>query len=79
MQKQDLYRPAKAENTMTEWRTVNINKELKEEIKKEKVENGDFTSAKDFIVHSARKELERSRDEISKEKIRQVLKEENLI
>jgi len=43
---------------MTEWSTVNVPKKFKNKIKKEAVENGDFSSVKEFMIYSARKELE---------------------
>lgn len=61
---------------MTEWATVNIPEKLKQKIEKEKVENGSFSSAADYVKYATRKGLE---EELNiEEKIKELVKEDCL-
>lgn len=60
---------------MTEWRTVNIPKDFKEELA-EHIENTSFKGVNEFIMYAARKEMQNKDIENF---IRQILEEEDLI
>lgn len=60
---------------MTEWRTVNLPKKFKEEIQDYAEENG-YGSAKEFLIHVARKEMENQNTE---EIVKKILREKDLI
>lgn len=60
---------------MTEWATVNLPKKLKEKIQKDKVENGTYASAKEFIVQATREKLEQQNG-LSEERVKEIIREE---
>lgn len=54
---------------------MNLPKKLKEKIQRDQVENGTYTSAKEFIVQATREKLEQ-KDELSEKRVKQIIKEE---